>query len=172
MAIPWKVDSSPGYTFRQPSGYLTVKTWHAKSCHPTTHRNGGPGAWLYRNHIHLFKLPWSRKWDSSKRWRGMVYRWEQFDEKGKKASGIRINLSDPSHRGMKLTPGDFSPKGQADGSYPHLRPQVRENLKCLDRFSVCTYHPTHTHTGLCGRKEVCLLRRINRWNVAKAYWCS
>ena len=49
MAIPQKVKSSSGYIFRQPRGYLKTLT-HPESCHPAPHRNGAPGACLYRNH--------------------------------------------------------------------------------------------------------------------------
>ena len=37
---PPKVDSSPGYAVRQPSGYYKHLS-HAKSCHPAAHRNPG-----------------------------------------------------------------------------------------------------------------------------------
>lgn len=67
---------------------------------------------------------------------------EQFYERGEKASGIRISLPDPSHRGT--IPRDFSPKGQPDFPHSGLRAQVRGDLEYLYRFSACVCHPTHT----------------------------
>ena len=165
MAIPQKVNSSSGYIFRQPRGYHTNVS-QAKSFHPATHRNGTPGAGLYRNHRHnLFQSPQTRKWASPKSWTGgIVHKKEQFCEREGKAGRTHSNLADPNQRSKKPSPRDFCPKGETESPHPKIRAQDREVLKCFHRFPVCTCYICTT--GLFGRKEVRLLWKIHKWNMA------
>ena len=74
----------------------------------------------------------------------MNHRWEQFYDRGEKASRVFNDLLDSSQRSTKPISMNFCPKGKTNSPHLSLRAWDREDLKCLYKFLVCICHLTCT----------------------------
>ena len=66
----------------------------------------------------------------------MNHRWEQFYDRGEKASRVFNDLLDPGQRSTKPISMDFCPKDKTDSPHLSLIAWDREDLKCLYKFLV------------------------------------
>ena len=95
----------------------------------------------HRDHRHnRLQLPNLFKWSFPKCQWGMNHRWEQFYDRGEKASRVFNDLLDPGQRSTKPISMDFCPEDKTDSPHLSLIAWDREDLKCLYKFLVWICH--------------------------------